>query len=165
MNLLYLRTEIQRTFRVPRFYLFTLAMPLLLYVLFSSIYGTDTVDGTSVAAWFMVNMSVDQVPGELRELFGWAVREGVTNALRHSRAHQVRISVQVVDDGPAMPGPAAGRNGSGGGAGLAGLAERAARLGGWVHAGPLDGQGYRLRVEVPAGPLGTEVPAAAPLAR
>jgi ABC-2 type transport system permease protein len=58
MNLLYLRTEIQRTFRVPRFYLFTLAMPLLLYVLFSSIYGTDTVDGTSVAAWFMVNMSV-----------------------------------------------------------------------------------------------------------
>ncbi len=58
MNLLYLRTEIQRTFRVPQFNLFTLAMPLLLYVLFSSIYGTDTVDGTSVAAWFMVNMSV-----------------------------------------------------------------------------------------------------------
>jgi two-component system sensor histidine kinase DesK len=76
-----------------------------------------------------VPRAVDQVPGELRELFGWAVREGVTNAVRHSRAHQVRISVQeraveVVDDGPARPGTAAG------GTGLAGLAERAARLGG-----------------------------------
>jgi ABC-2 type transport system permease protein len=58
MNLTYLRTELVRTFRVPRFYVFTIAMPLLLYVLFSSIYGSDTVQGTSVAAWFMINMSV-----------------------------------------------------------------------------------------------------------
>jgi len=29
--------------------------------------------------------AVDEVPAELRELFGWAVREGVTNAVRHKR--------------------------------------------------------------------------------
>jgi ABC-2 type transport system permease protein len=58
MNVTYLRTEIVRTFRVPRFYVFTLGMPLLLYLLFSSLYGNDTVDGAPVAAWFMVNMAV-----------------------------------------------------------------------------------------------------------
>jgi two-component system sensor histidine kinase DesK len=107
--------------------------------------------------------AVDAVPGELRELFGWAVREGVTNAVRHSRASQVRVvlgerSVEVVDDGtgdgstrPAegTVAPPAGRPGTG----LAGLAERAARLGGRLEAGPIQGSagghGYRLRVEVP----------------
>jgi two-component system sensor histidine kinase DesK len=103
--------------------------------------------------------AVDGVPAELRELFGWAVREGVTNAVRHSRASQVRISVaeravEVVDDGPGAPAeqaspPVDGRPGTG----LPGLAERAARLGGRVEAGPLAGRGYRLRVEVPPRPL------------
>jgi two-component system sensor histidine kinase DesK len=106
--------------------------------------------------------AVDAVPGELRELFGWAVREGVTNAVRHSRARRVQISVaedavEVIDDGAGHhgePGTASGRIAGGRpGTGLAGLAERAARLGGRLEAGPLAGQGYRLRVEVPRSPL------------
>jgi two-component system sensor histidine kinase DesK len=100
--------------------------------------------------------AVDDVPAELRELFGWAVREGVTNVVRHSRARTVRISVasrsvEVLDDGagPGDDGPAPGS----GGAGLSGLAERVARAGGSLAFGPVPG-GYRLRVEVPApGPL------------
>ena len=53
-----------------------------------------------------------------------------------------------------------GRGSAGGPAsGLAGLAERAARLGGKVEAGPVEGGGYRLRVEVPPS-----APAAAPAA-
>lgn len=83
--------------------------------------------------------AIDDVPGELRELFGWAVREGVTNAVRHSRATRVRISVdehavEVVDDGIGA-GPSPGRPGTG----LSGLAERAARLGGRLEAGPVAG--------------------------
>lgn len=35
--------------------------------------------------------AVDEVPAERRELFGWAVREGVTNAVRHSGATRVRV--------------------------------------------------------------------------
>jgi ABC-2 type transport system permease protein len=58
MTLHYLRMEIVRTFRVPRFYVFSIAMPLVLYLLLSSAYGTDRVEGTEVRAWFMVNMSV-----------------------------------------------------------------------------------------------------------
>src|SRR3954447_3013094 len=75
--------------------------------------------------------SADEPRGELRELFPWAVREGVTNVVRHSKARTCRIlldatSVSVVDDGVGPPdGPesleAAGN-------GLRGLRERAAAL-------------------------------------
>src|SRR5829696_7450242 len=92
--------------------------------------------------------AVDEVPAELRELFGWAVREGVTNAVRHSGATRVRVqvtpsSVEVTDDGRGRRVPAAG-------SGLAGLAERAAAAGGRVEAGPDSGGGFRLRLTVPA---------------
>lgn len=92
--------------------------------------------------------SVEQVPVELRELFGWVVREGVTNAVRHSRAGHLRVllqgrAVEVVDDG-------LGGEGSSAGSGLRGLRERSAALGGRVTAGPVLPRGYRLRVEVPA---------------
>lgn len=58
MNRTFLRLEILRALRVPRFYVFTIGMPLLMYLLLGSIYGTDPVEGTTVAAWFMVSMSV-----------------------------------------------------------------------------------------------------------
>jgi two-component system sensor histidine kinase DesK len=38
------------------------------------------------------------------------------------------------------------------GAGLAGLRERVAALGGELHAGPVDGGGYRVRAAVPLVP-------------
>ena len=33
--------------------------------------------------------AVDEVPAGQRELFGWVVREGVTNAVRHSRRQRL----------------------------------------------------------------------------
>ncbi len=94
-------------------------------------------------------VAVEQVPVDLRELFGWAVREGVTNAVRHSRAQHLRVllqgrAIEVVDDGLGTD-PLAHP-----GSGLRGLTERAAGLGGSVTAGPAGPVGYRLRVEVPA---------------
>ncbi|MXG88488.1 histidine kinase [Nocardioides sp. YIM 123512] len=88
--------------------------------------------------------SADQVPTELRELFAWTVREGVTNVIRHSRAShcEVRLtptSAEVRDDGTATPSP------TGHGSGLAGLRERAADVGATVvttHLSP----GFVLRV-------------------
>ena len=75
--------------------------------------------------------STDDVPSELRELFAWTVREGVTNVIRHSRARhcEVRLtptSAEVRDDGAAAPSP------RGHGSGLAGLRERAADVGATV---------------------------------
>jgi two-component system, NarL family, sensor histidine kinase DesK len=75
--------------------------------------------------------STDDVPSELRELFAWTVREGVTNVIRHSgAAHcEVRLTptcAEVIDDGSATPSP------NGHGSGLAGLRERAADVGATV---------------------------------
>jgi two-component system sensor histidine kinase DesK len=92
--------------------------------------------------------AVDDVPGDRRELFGWVLREGVTNVLRHSDARRVRVSlsartVEIVDDGSAA---ASGVEGNG----LSGLRERLSQAGGRLDAGPADGGGFRLYAELPA---------------
>ena len=107
--------------------------------------------------------AVDEVPASLRELFGWAVREGVTNAVRHSQASRVTVrvspsSVAVTDDGRPAPGVGSRAPGSG----LAGLAERAAAAGGRLEVGPLPDGGYRLAVTVGAPPAVPAGPGPAP---
>ncbi|SNQ46245.1 putative two-component system sensor kinase [Frankia canadensis] len=65
--------------------------------------------------------SVEEVPGQLRELFGWVVREGVTNAVRHSGAHHLRITLggACADSDDAGSGSAG--SGIGGGIGSDGI--------------------------------------------
>ncbi len=99
--------------------------------------------------------STEVVPGELRELFGWTLREGVTNAVRHSRARHVEVrfepgAITVVNDGVAPDRPQADSpaGSAGAGHGLAGLRERAAVVGARVDAGPQPPDRYRLRVEL-----------------
>ncbi|MEN3306870.1 MAG: two-component system, NarL family, sensor histidine kinase DesK [Micromonosporaceae bacterium] len=91
--------------------------------------------------------SVDIVDPALSELFGWIVREGVTNVVRHSRASRCGIvlgpgSMEIVDDGRG------GSPAGGPGTGLTGLRERVAAAGGTVSAGG-NGRGWRLRVDIP----------------
>jgi len=101
---------------------------------------------------------VEGMSPEVGGLFGWVVREGVTNVVRHSKATTVRITldatgIEIVDDGSGCLRKAGDQlSTSRVGSGLAGLAERAAALGGRLVAGPVDGSasGFRLRVEVPA---------------
>ncbi len=108
--------------------------------------------------------AVDEVPPAYRELFGWVVREGVTNAVRHSNASRVTIrvtptAVEVLDDGRGLD------SGRPPGSGLAGLTERAAAVGGRLETGARAGGGYRLALSVPSpalsgrGPV-AEIPAA-----
>jgi two-component system sensor histidine kinase DesK len=95
--------------------------------------------------------ALDDVPGERRELFGWAVREGVTNVIRHSGATRCRIrvsesAIEIVDDGRG-PGPVRPGQSDCLGSGLLGLRERAAALGSTVLAEPASAAGgFRLRV-------------------
>jgi two-component system sensor histidine kinase DesK len=91
--------------------------------------------------------TVEQVPARHRELFGWVLREGVTNVVRHSGAGRCRVlltasSVLVEDDGV---GPGAGEPF---GSGLAGIRERTAAAGGSVSVGMSDLGGFKLAVEV-----------------
>ncbi|MEV0153971.1 sensor histidine kinase [Micromonospora sp. NPDC050686] len=96
--------------------------------------------------------TVPALPAERDELFGWTVREGVTNVVRHSGARRcvIRVepaAVEIRDDGRG-PAGAPGEAGHG----LAGLRERARRLDGTVTVGRRpDARGFLLRVAVPAG--------------
>lgn len=79
----------------------------------------------------LLPQSTDEVPSDLRELFAWTVREGVTNVIRHSGAKRCEIvltpaGAEIRDDGrgPDGDGP--------GGSGLMGLRERAAAVGATV---------------------------------
>ncbi|MET9066612.1 sensor histidine kinase [Streptosporangium sandarakinum] len=93
-----------------------------------------------------------EVSRETDEALAWAVREAVTNVVRHSQATTCSISVsahggavrlEVVND------RARGRAADGGG--LTGLRERASGLGGSVVA-ERAGDGFRLVMELPAVP-------------
>ncbi len=91
--------------------------------------------------------AIDDVPTERRELFGWVVREGVTNVVRHSGASRcwVRISpstVTVSDDGAPQASIMDG------GHGLVGLRERAEAVGGSLRVGRLPEGGFALTVTV-----------------
>jgi two-component system sensor histidine kinase DesK len=87
---------------------------------------------------------------ELRPLFGWVVREGVTNVIRHSTARECWIElgakrVVVRDDGAtASPGPEHASIQVGNG--LRGLRERAESAGARLQSGPRPDGGFVLEV-------------------
>lgn len=90
--------------------------------------------------------SLEEVPAERQELFGWVVREGVTNVVRHSGARTCWVevsatSVVVADDGT---GPRGGSTGNG----LSGLAARARDAGGALTVGRSARGGFELAVSV-----------------
>jgi len=96
-----------------------------------------------------VNVGVS-VPGPAADVLARALREGVTNVLRHSEARTCSITtarsdrsvrLEIVNDGARTP--------SGPKSGLAELAERAQALSGSVTAGPTRDGGFRLLIELP----------------
>ena len=105
------------------------------------------------------------LPPAADAVLAWAVREGVTNVIRHSRAHHCTIHVmcaggsacaEVVDDGTWRGSQQATTDAAG--SGLAGLAERVRGYGGRVEAGPLqtaNAGGFRLWVELPMSEAAT----------
>jgi two-component system, NarL family, sensor histidine kinase DesK len=86
---------------------------------------------------------------EVEAVLAWAVREGATNAIRHSGARHAEITVrpgllEIADDGTGAPRVERG------GHGLTGLRERVQSIGGTVEAGVGPAGGFRLVVRVPA---------------
>jgi two-component system sensor histidine kinase DesK len=87
---------------------------------------------------------------DVRSLFAWVLREGVTNVLRHAAASRVRVTLTrstltVEDDGTgvlAPPSTAAVLGGNG----LRGLRERADAVGATLTTGTSDLGGFLLRV-------------------
>jgi len=110
-------------------------------------------EGTGFDVRFTVEGSESKLPGEAELTLYRTLQEGLTNALRHSKAHRVTallafgedsVSLTVADDGEGAPEGASEK-----GFGLATLGERAEALGGVLSAGNAYEEGFVLRVELP----------------
>ncbi|GAA5073432.1 sensor histidine kinase [Nocardia iowensis] len=82
------------------------------------------------------------------ELFGWVLREAITNVIRHSAARHCTVtvtasSIEVVDDGRGLGASAAS------GSGLAGLRARVMAAGGTLTLSVPECGGVRVRAIVP----------------
>ena len=104
------------------------------------------------------------LPSMVEAILAWAVREGVTNVIRHSRARHCTIrlisdshctNVEVINDGDkGTLAPVENINSRS--SGLRGLTERVNALGGVCEAGPRADGGFRLVVSVPRTPMTPE---------
>lgn len=121
--------------------------------------GLENLARQARAAGLAVDARVDGDPRPLPAPVDAAayriVQEALTNVVRHSGARRVSVAlrygdqeleVAVEDNGP---GPRSG--GGGGGSGIEGMRERVSALGGRFEAGPLPGQGFRVRAVLPLG--------------
>ncbi|MDN3265316.1 histidine kinase [Streptomyces sp. CSDS2] len=94
------------------------------------------------------------VPEEAESALAWALREAVTNVVRHSGASRcaVRLLRQETLDGPVLEltveDNGSGGSGKGPGNGLTGLTERLHKAGGTLRAGRVR-HGFRLVARVP----------------
>ncbi|MFI2810037.1 sensor histidine kinase [Microbulbifer sp. JSM ZJ756] len=108
---------------------------------------------------------LDDVPARVALAAYRIVQESLTNVIKHVGAGaSVRVSVNaeadhlaicVRDDGQG-PGETDARRSheqsgeqAGGGHGIAGMRERAELLGGWLNAGPAEGGGFEVTVQLP----------------
>jgi two-component system sensor histidine kinase DesK len=127
----------------------------------------EILEAANVACAIGRNLSV--LHSDVDAVLAWAIREGTTNVIRHSRARHCEIRVAQVgeevyagisDDGLGSTSEGEEAHGSG----LSGLAERVDIFpGGKLAAKPLPGGGFRLRLSLPLQD-GTD-PSARPLAQ
>jgi two-component system sensor histidine kinase DesK len=105
------------------------------------------LDAAGIRSHLPADASV--VDSDLRSLFGWALREGITNVIRHSKATQCWVeltprSLTVRDNGSGVPGDGTGN-------GLAGLRERAHDAGAQLTAAGSDDGGFVLTIARASG--------------
>ena len=108
---------------------------------------THTVTGTAVPLPQALDMSAYRI-----------VQEALTNALRHAPGAPVEVAVayggsdlelSVRNSAPCASPPA---QGGAGGHGVVGMRERVRLFGGRLHAAPVDGGGFEVRVWLPVQP-------------
>lgn len=115
--------------------------------------ASNTLSSAQVSA--DLPLTVEVVRPELRELFAWALREAVTNVVRHAQARHCWAelapdAITITDDGVGISGGSDGH-------GLEGLRQRCEDSGAELQLGPgPGGHGTRLRVrarDLSASPL------------
>jgi len=111
-------------------------------------------EGTGMEVRFSVDGAERELTSEAELTLYRALQEGLTNAVRHSKASRVRARLSfpgenakltVADDGEGAPEKVVEEAGFG----LSALAERTKVLGGTLDAGGAAGGGFVLEVELP----------------
>lgn len=114
-----------------------------------------------VSAELPAEPDLSGLPDESEAALAWALREAVTNVVRHSGARRCTVELERREtlDGPVVQltveDDGSGGSGAGPGNGITGLTERLEKAGGTLEAGRLK-HGFRLVARVPAAP-GTAV--------
>lgn len=112
--------------------------------------------------------TIESLPRAAESALSWAVREGVTNVIRHSQARHCEIwlaplageaLLELDDDGVGVGTGAVHGNG------LHGLSERVAAVGGHCDASPRPEGGFSLRVWLPVESAASAASATAPAER
>ncbi|WP_345631998.1 histidine kinase [Rugosimonospora acidiphila] len=121
----------------------------------------DELDGARAAlSGAGIEVSIElagtPLPAIVESVFGWAVREGTTNVIRHSGARHCVIAVRRADEAATLEirddgSGDGGTDGGPGGNGLRGLRERLAAAGGTLAAAAAPDGGFRLVATVPVG--------------
>jgi two-component system sensor histidine kinase DesK len=118
-------------------------------------FATELDGARAALADAGIEVTVEQagtpLPTAADALFGWAVREGTTNVIRHSGARSCSIAVRRTAAGTSLEirDDGVGGTATSGGNGLRGLRERLAAAGGQLTATSTPGGGFRLIAQLP----------------
>lgn len=120
--------------------------------------GLDAMVHSTGRAGLATRLTVLGTPRQLPSTVDVAafriIQESLTNALRYAGSAQTQVTlhyqaaslaVEIVDDGRSEVASAP----AGSGHGIAGMRERAAAVGGTLHAGPVNGGGFAVRADLP----------------
>ncbi|MFG2075166.1 sensor histidine kinase [Nonomuraea maritima] len=115
----------------------------------------ESFGGADTAITFTPRGRWPDLDGDRELLCFRAVQEGLTNVLRHAKAGDVRVALDCTEAAVTITISDDGRGGDGDawtdGAGLRGLRERAEAVNGTIETHTRPGEGFTLRVTVPAG--------------
>ena len=113
----------------------------------------SALDAADIKLNFEVDDEATRAPSQVTNVVAMALREGVTNVIRHAGGTRCQISLGIVDKALELK---VGDNGSGGtlieGAGLRGMRERVELLGGSMQIDGSSGTSISIRLPILVGP-------------
>ncbi|MET9260835.1 histidine kinase [Amycolatopsis sp. NPDC004079] len=117
-------------------------------------FDNELSTGTALleSAGVRCRIEITALPDErIGRVVGWALREGITNVLKHSSARTCLLKTEIREGVFRMTAENDGASGcfSVPGSGLSIIADRVHELGGHAWSGPAGGDRFRLLVELP----------------
>jgi len=113
----------------------------------------SALDAADIAVNFDVDDEATRAPAQVTNVIAMALREAVTNVIRHAGGTRCQISLGIVDKALELK---VGDNGSGGaaieGAGLSGMRERVESLAGSMQIDGSSGTSIKIRLPILVGP-------------